>query len=55
MNSEDNENRDLFDLIEKMLEYEPYKRITLKGALCHEFFKRIPVNLRHSDDSYLNK
>jgi len=29
----------LFDLIEKMLEYEPSSRITLSDSLSHPFFK----------------
>ena len=29
----------MFDLVEKMLEYEPDERLTLDEALRHEFFK----------------
>ncbi|XP_023615803.1 dual specificity protein kinase CLK1 isoform X2 [Myotis lucifugus] len=38
MLSQDAEHELLFDLIQKMLEYEPTKRITLKEALKHPFF-----------------
>lgn len=38
MLSQDDEHELLFDLIQKMLEYEPAKRITLKEALKHPFF-----------------
>ena len=37
------EDRELFDLIHLMLEYDPSKRITLKTALWHRFFERLPV------------
>lgn len=35
------EHLQLFDLIEKMLEYFPEERIGLKEALSHPFFKSI--------------
>ncbi|KAK2496714.1 hypothetical protein MC885_008098 [Smutsia gigantea] len=38
MISQDSEHELLFDLIHKMLEYDPAKRITLKEALKHPFF-----------------
>ncbi|KAG5893632.1 hypothetical protein JTB14_015071 [Gonioctena quinquepunctata] len=44
--SEDPEHNALFDLISKMLKYEPTERITLKEALQHSFFKSIPQHLR---------
>lgn len=50
MLSDEEEHRQLLDLIEKMLEYDPDKRITLAKALEHEFFNPIPNNLRHEDD-----
>lgn len=46
MKSHDREERELFDLIFRMLEYEPTQRITLAEALDHEFFKRLPPHLR---------
>lgn len=38
MLSQDAEHELLFDLIEKMLQYDPAKRITLREALKHPFF-----------------
>uniref|UniRef100_A0A7N4NWA8 dual-specificity kinase n=1 Tax=Sarcophilus harrisii TaxID=9305 RepID=A0A7N4NWA8_SARHA len=38
MHSQDADHELLFDLIQKMLEYDPTKRITLKEALKHPFF-----------------
>ncbi len=49
MSNDETENRFLFDLIEKMLEYEPHKRITLEEALSHHFFSSLPYSLRHPD------
>ncbi|XP_044757536.1 serine/threonine-protein kinase Doa isoform X2 [Coccinella septempunctata] len=40
--SDDPEHNQLFDLIFKMLEYEPSQRITLRQALSHPFFDKIP-------------
>jgi CDC-like kinase len=39
MLSQDAEHELLFDLIQKMLEYDPVRRITLKEALKHPFFQ----------------
>ncbi|XP_050075872.1 serine-rich adhesin for platelets-like [Anopheles maculipalpis] len=36
----------LFDLIRKMLEYDPANRITLDKALRHPFFAKLPANQR---------
>nr|XP_022906415.1 serine/threonine-protein kinase Doa isoform X7 [Onthophagus taurus] len=41
-----NDHEQLFDLIYKMLEYEPSQRITLKEALVHPFFAKIPSHQR---------
>jgi len=38
MKKDDDETRSLFDLISRMLEYDPVERITLKEALSHQFF-----------------
>ncbi|XP_077455848.1 dual specificity protein kinase CLK2b isoform X2 [Stigmatopora argus] len=43
--SQGREHHHLFDLLEKMLEYEPSKRITLSAALSHPFF----TQTQHSD------
>ncbi|XP_017883302.1 serine/threonine-protein kinase Doa isoform X1 [Ceratina calcarata] len=47
--SDDEEHRQLFDLIQKMLEYEPTQRITLKDALTHPFFEALPAHQRLPD------
>ncbi|KAI1720423.1 protein kinase domain-containing protein [Ditylenchus destructor] len=44
--SNDEEHRELFDLIQRMLEYEPTQRIALADALDHPYFKRLPAELR---------
>lgn len=36
----------LFDVIERMLEYEPYKRIPLNEALVQPFFHKLPSHQR---------
>lgn len=38
MTSNNKDHEQLFDLIEKMLEYDPTKRLTLDQCLQHEFF-----------------
>ncbi|XP_037975972.2 dual specificity protein kinase KNS1 isoform X2 [Plutella xylostella] len=40
------ETRQLFDLIARMLEYEPAQRITLRDALHHPFFSKLPPHHR---------
>lgn len=37
------EHSNLFDLVLKMLEYEPSQRITLREAMSHPFFDKIPA------------
>ncbi|XP_011260755.1 dual specificity protein kinase CLK2 isoform X4 [Camponotus floridanus] len=49
MLSDDEEHRQLFDLIQRMLEYEPAQRITLKDALTHQFFDALPASQRLPD------
>lgn len=44
--SDETDHNYLFDLILKMLEYEPSERITLKEALMHPFFDKIPPQHR---------
>ncbi|XP_066994497.1 dual specificity protein kinase CLK2 isoform X2 [Anabrus simplex] len=48
-NSDDDDHRHLFDLIARMLEYEPSARITLGEALRHPFFDKIPPHQRLGD------
>ncbi|XP_074601952.1 CDC like kinase darkener of apricot isoform X5 [Brevipalpus obovatus] len=40
--NDDEDHRLLFDLIEKMLQYEPMSRISLEEALNHPFFDKLP-------------
>ncbi|XP_020291529.1 dual specificity protein kinase CLK2 isoform X2 [Pseudomyrmex gracilis] len=49
MLSDDEEHRQLFDLIQRMLDYEPSQRITLKDALMHPFFDALPASQRLPD------
>ncbi|XP_058799513.1 serine/threonine-protein kinase PRP4 homolog [Phymastichus coffea] len=44
--SDDDDHQQLFDLIKKMLKYEPLTRITLKEALSHPFFDSLPAHHR---------
>ncbi|GLV41312.1 Darkener of apricot [Carabus blaptoides fortunei] len=44
--SEENDHVQLFDLISRMLEYEPSQRITLGEAMRHPFFNKIPTHQR---------
>lgn len=55
MLSDEQDHRDLIDLIEQMLIYEPDKRITLGKSLEHAFFDRLPSQLRHPEDTRLHK
>ncbi|CAL1676873.1 unnamed protein product [Lasius platythorax] len=49
MLSDDEEHRNLFNLVQKMLEYEPSQRLTLKDALTHPFFDALPASQRLPD------
>uniref|UniRef100_A0A0K8TRV9 dual-specificity kinase n=1 Tax=Tabanus bromius TaxID=304241 RepID=A0A0K8TRV9_TABBR len=44
--SDSEDHMQLFDLIKKMLEYEPSMRITLGDALRHPFFEKLPPHQR---------
>lgn len=46
MQSNDAEHRELFDLVQRMLEYEPSQRITLAESLKHPYFERLPQHQR---------
>ncbi|XP_050304693.1 serine/threonine-protein kinase Doa isoform X2 [Anthonomus grandis grandis] len=47
--ADDPDHNYLFDLIFKMLDYDPSERITLKEALKHPFFDKIPGHQRLGD------
>ncbi|XP_066595740.1 dual specificity protein kinase CLK1 isoform X2 [Prorops nasuta] len=49
MLSDDEEHQQLFELVHRMLEYEPSQRITLKDALVHPFFDALPAAQRLTD------
>ncbi|XP_036213479.2 uncharacterized protein Doa isoform X3 [Bactrocera oleae] len=44
--SDTEDHCELFDLIKKMLEYEPSQRVTLGDALRHPFFDKLPPHQR---------
>lgn len=48
-NGDDDDHRQLFDLIARMLEYEPSSRLTLGEALHHPFFDKLPPHQRLDD------
>ncbi|XP_073952555.1 CDC like kinase darkener of apricot isoform X7 [Choristoneura fumiferana] len=48
--SNSEEHRQLFDLITRMLEYEPSQRITLREALKHPFFSKLPAHQKLGND-----
>ncbi|XP_026759516.1 probable serine/threonine-protein kinase dyrk2 [Galleria mellonella] len=50
LQSNSDEHRQLFDLIARMLEYEPSQRITLREALKHPFFNKLPTHQRLGSD-----
>ncbi len=56
MKNEDEDTKQLFDLIGRMLEYDALQRITLSEALKHPFFDKIPLHqrLRMSGDAEKN-
>ncbi|XP_072929308.1 uncharacterized protein Doa isoform X4 [Epargyreus clarus] len=50
LQSNSEEHRQLFDLIARMLEYEPSQRITLRDALKHPFFTKLAPHQRLGND-----
>ncbi|XP_074655990.1 serine/threonine-protein kinase Doa-like isoform X3 [Tubulanus polymorphus] len=46
MMNDSKEHRNLFDLIEKMLEYDPSQRLSLDESLQHPFFDPLPSHQR---------
>ncbi|KAI3382723.1 hypothetical protein SNEBB_007276 [Seison nebaliae] len=55
MQVNDEDHRQLFDLISLMLEYDQQRRITLTQALAHNFFNAIPDDQRIDGDPRLDK
>lgn len=51
MKKEDDETKQLFDIIGRMLEYDPVERITLEEALQHPYFNETQklIEKRQSD------
>ncbi|GLG96862.1 RAC serine/threonine-protein kinase [Gryllus bimaculatus] len=49
LNTNEEDYRQLFDLIRRMLDYEPSSRITLAESLRHPFFDKIPPHQRLGD------
>uniref|UniRef100_A0A1B0BP00 Protein kinase domain-containing protein n=1 Tax=Glossina palpalis gambiensis TaxID=67801 RepID=A0A1B0BP00_9MUSC len=47
--SDSEDHCELFDLIKKMLDYEPSQRVTLGEALRHPFFDKLPPHQRLGD------
>jgi CDC-like kinase len=41
---DDADHRNLYDLVSNLLEYDPEKRMTLREALKHPFFDRLPAS-----------
>ncbi|XP_055699491.1 uncharacterized protein LOC129799544 isoform X2 [Phlebotomus papatasi] len=54
MLSKSSDHVQLFDLIKKMLEYEPSQRLTLGEALRHPFFAKLPPHQRLADKDLAN-
>lgn len=48
--SDEEDHALLFDLIQRMLDYEPSQRVALTEALKHPFFDKIPPHLRLGAD-----
>lgn len=48
MRKDNPEHIKLFDLIARMLEYDPAKRISLAEALQHDFFDSLPASMRYT-------
>ncbi|KAI0982444.1 hypothetical protein GJ496_011431 [Pomphorhynchus laevis] len=46
MLSDSDDHRDLFDVMHKMLEFDPKRRIVLEEALNHPYMKRLPKDYR---------
>ena len=49
--SDEQDHQQLFELIEKMLDYDPKRRLTLADSLRHPFFERLLPEQRISDVS----
>lgn len=55
MKNEDEDTKQLFDLIGRMLEYDALQRISLVEALKHPFFDKIPLHQRLKGSSDIEK
>ncbi|CAL8144343.1 unnamed protein product [Orchesella dallaii] len=55
MKNEDEDTKQLFDLIGRMLEYDALQRINLNEALKHPFFDKIPPHQRLKTPSDIEK
>ncbi|KAI8130662.1 Serine/threonine-protein kinase Doa [Lucilia cuprina] len=53
--SDSEDHCELFDLIKKMLEYEPSQRVTLGEALRHPFFDKLPPHQRKNYYNFIYK
>lgn len=49
--SDSEDDDELFDLIWKMLQFEPAKRISSKDAMAHPFLERVPAHQRRNDSN----
>jgi len=53
--SDDDKGKATLDILEKLLEYDPDKRISIQEALSHKFFDPLPAHQRHPDDPRLRR
>ncbi|XP_028154272.1 dual specificity protein kinase CLK2-like isoform X2 [Diabrotica virgifera virgifera] len=49
--SEESDHNTLFDLIFRMLEYDPAERISLRDALLHPFFAKVTRGQQYADEA----
>lgn len=46
MSPDNEDHRQLFDLISHLLDYDPTSRMRLEEALLHPFFRKLPQELK---------